>query len=183
MMEVDKYFELKETIKNIGFDKELEFIENCLAHPCNDHNEFATEYIWVVLNAGMKYQVAVRIFSKIIEGLHHNIPVEYIFNHKSKVSGINHVYERRESIFAQYTSADDKITYLESLPWIGSITKYHLARNLGLNVCKPDRHLVRIANKYKTEPHILCDELSSSSGDLVGVVDFVLWSCGNQRLL
>ncbi|RNC84579.1 MAG: hypothetical protein ED557_06260 [Balneola sp.] len=182
-MNLAEYYDLKKQIIEIGFKSDLDYIESCLQNPCSSSDEFAYEYIWVVLNSGLKYQVASKIYPKIIEALNLNIPVEYIFNHSGKVSGIDFVYKSRKRLFDSFLCVDDKISYLETLPWIGAVTKYHLARNLGINVCKPDRHLIRIANKFDTEPSILCQTLSDLSGDLVGIVDFVLWSCGNQRLL
>ncbi|MBA7467119.1 hypothetical protein ES707_02315 [subsurface metagenome] len=66
--------------------------------------------------------------------------------------------------------------YLKSLPHIGDITKYHLARNLGLNYAKPDRHLVRISNLFEhTNVQELCKKLSILTDDPIGLVDLVLW--------
>ena len=62
-----------------------------------------------------------------------------------------------------------------SLPWIGDITKYHLAKNLGANVAKPDRWLVRLADAEKTTVDQLCRRLAIATGDRVATVDVVLW--------
>lgn len=63
---------------------------------------------------------------------------------------------------------------LEVLPMIGPALSCHLARNLGnMNVCKPDVHLKRLAQKYNYDSvERLCKAVS---GDDLGKVDLILW--------
>jgi hypothetical protein len=68
------------------------------------------------------------------------------------------------------------IDELQKLPYIGPITAYHLAKNLGLPVAKPDRHLQRLATTLEySDVHALCWEISTLTGDPPQVVDLVLW--------
>ncbi len=68
------------------------------------------------------------------------------------------------------------IDFLECLNYIGPVTKYHLAKNLGVNTGKPDRHLERISNILGYEyPNKLCKEISKATGEKMSVVDLVLW--------
>lgn len=65
---------------------------------------------------------------------------------------------------------------LAGLPYIGPVTSLHLAKNLGLSVAKPDRHLVRLSKLTGFEnAHRLCSTIASHTGDKVHVVDIVLW--------
>jgi len=63
-----------------------------------------------------------------------------------------------------------------SFDYIGPVTCFHLAKNLGVDVVKHDRHLVRYASymgfRDATE---LCEMISRITGDRVAVVDLVLW--------
>jgi len=71
---------------------------------------------------------------------------------------------------------NEQLEYLKSLPWIGDITKYHLARNLGLDVAKPDRHLMRLAKIFKYDDvQKMCQDVAERSKDRIGTVDVVLW--------
>ena len=71
---------------------------------------------------------------------------------------------------------DDPINSLKQFPYIGDITSWHLAKNLGFQVAKPDRHLVRFSKKTGfVSPHALCEALASITGDAISVVDLVLW--------
>ncbi|ALA59352.1 hypothetical protein NITMOv2_2947 [Nitrospira moscoviensis] len=70
----------------------------------------------------------------------------------------------------------EDMRFLQTLPYIGSITAFHLAKNLGLPVVKPDRHLQRIATVAGfSSPQELCQLISDHLGEPVQVVDVVLW--------
>ena len=70
----------------------------------------------------------------------------------------------------------DPLRSLRSLPYIGQITSYHLAKNLGTDVAKPDRHLVRFASSQGfPDVHSLCSAISQATGDPLRVVDIILW--------
>lgn len=180
-MYLNVYLTLKKNMIKMGFQKDIEFYEN-LKPPVNEIS-FFIQYLHVVLNSGMKNEIANKIFDKIIAAINNNIPISKVFNHKGKVKAINIVWSNMYEIFRNYELSFDKLKYLESLPYIGKITKYHLAKNIGFDCCKPDRHLLRIAKKYKTTPEKLCKKLSELSGDKIAVVDVVLWRSGNLGIL
>jgi len=71
---------------------------------------------------------------------------------------------------------EDPILALRRLPYIGGVTAYHLAKNLGANVAKPDRHLVRLAaSQGFYDVHSLCSTIAKETGDPLSVVDIILW--------
>lgn len=65
---------------------------------------------------------------------------------------------------------------LQKLPFIGSVTCYHLARNIGLlDSIKPDLHLVRMAKYWGYDNCIeMCKDLKPENMEL-GIVDYILW--------
>jgi hypothetical protein len=68
------------------------------------------------------------------------------------------------------------IEVLQTLPHIGPVTVYHLAKNLGLPVAKPDRHLQRLAAALSyADAHLLCKDISDITGDPPHVVDLIFW--------
>lgn len=70
----------------------------------------------------------------------------------------------------------DPITQLQTLPYIGPITAFHLAKNLGLNVAKPDRHLQRLSRHFGYGSTAeLCMDIANTTGEKVSVVDLKLW--------
>lgn len=71
---------------------------------------------------------------------------------------------------------------LRVLPFIGDVTAFHLAKNLGLPTAKPDRHLQRLASMLGySDAAGLCADLSAASGDSVQVVDLTLWRFAERK--
>lgn len=69
----------------------------------------------------------------------------------------------------------DPFMALQQFPFIGPVTTFHLAKNLGIRVAKPDRHLSRLAASCGyTDTQTLCTYISEFTGDPVDVVDVVL---------
>lgn len=97
------------------------------------------------------------------------------YRHPGKAAAIRYIWDNREQLLADFRAAPDKVAWCESLPWVGGITKWHLAKNLGADVAKPDRWLVRLADISGETVANLCERLSRSSGDRIATVDVVLW--------
>jgi hypothetical protein len=89
----------------------------------------------------------------------------------------------RLQLFWLYAFAIDKLAFIEILPWIGPITRWHVAKNFGLDVIKPDRHLVRVATAASCTPQALCAKIAAHTGDCLPLVDTVLWRAGNLGLI
>lgn len=153
-----------------------------LACPENS-DRFALEAIFVICNSGMKNTVARGIFDKCTAALDACVPVFSVFKHPGKAAAIETIWRDRDELLAGYQAAVDKLAYCESLPWIGGITKYHLAKNFGADVAKPDVHLQRLADREGCTVQALCERLSSEVGLRVATVDTVLWrACANGVL-
>jgi hypothetical protein len=102
-----------------------------------------------------------------------------VFNHKKKISAIATIASRVDAQgFEQIKSeiALHGVSRLREFPFMGPATSFHLAKNLGMDVVKPDRHLLRITRAVGfPSPESLCREISNVVGDRIGVVDLVLW--------
>lgn len=176
-MNADQYTQLKAYLFDNGYDEEINWCENVKAPTTPE--DFASEYIFVVCNSGMKAQIARKIYQKIIN----NFPgsASDVFNHKGKCDAIDYVCINRIKLFNDLkllldsSNNNDVLAWLKSLPWIGDITKYHLAKNYGLDVAKPDRWLMRVAEKANKSVDKLCEELGLITGDRVATVDYVIW--------
>jgi hypothetical protein len=176
-----EYCKLKERLKTVGYDEEIQWAEDI--KPCTDHHDFFNEYAWVVLNSGMKEQIARGIWGKILTAYSDGKHAADVFGHKGKATAIDVMRASSKMFFRRYSEAPDKMAFLQSLPWIGPITKYHLAKNLGFDCVKPDRHLVRIAAKEGKTPNELCQELRTLTGDRIAVIDTVIWRAANLGMI
>jgi len=165
------YAIIKEAIIDKGYENEINWINN-IPNPI-DKDLFYKEYSWVVINSGMNNKIAEKIYKNFWNT---GIPDFSVINHPNKNEALKKVYSRLNLYFIHFTKSKNKLMFLKSLPHIGDITKYHLARNLGLNYAKPDRHLVRISSLFN---HInvqeFCKKLSVLTDDPIGLVDLVLW--------
>jgi hypothetical protein len=157
---------------------DIEWSEHVQAptHP----DEFALEAAFVICNSGMKNTIARTIFDRCRGALLNDVPVWTVFGHKGKAEAIERIWRDRVVLLKAYHAAPDKLSFLVELPWIGEITKYHLAKNFGVDCVKPDVHLARLAIAHGTTPHDLCADLARQTRLRVATVDVVLWrACAN----
>lgn len=176
-MNAKSYLELKTALIEDGYGNEINWQTNL--KPVSDPETFRDEIVWVILNSGMKEQICRIIAKRIREAQQKGIDISTVFNHVGKVNAIKFMFANHERLFNQYLSAIDKIAYLETIPFLGTITKYHAAKSLGVNCVKPDRHLVRIAKEAGESVDDMCNKLSIQTGDKVSVIDIVLWRSAN----
>ena len=96
----------------------------------------------------------------------------------------------RQSYSGRKNETDLEICYLDTLPMIGPVTRYHLARNIGIDCVKPDRHLIRLASEAGYEMkdpqkgvEAMCRDIQKDIGDAekLGTIDVVLWRACNLR--
>ena len=180
-MDIATYAGIKKQLIERGFANEIEWAENI--KPVSKPLDFFCEYAYVIVNSGMKNQIARKIWDKIVQALREDKQVSAVFRHSGKAKAIQDAWLNHKEMFDAYQAAGDKLQYLDQLPFIGPITKMHLAKNLGMEVCKPDRHLVRIAKSFGMTPEELCLKLSKESGDRIVTVDTVIWRAANLGML
>lgn len=186
-LETAHYLGLKAALVKRGYSEEITWAETL--QPCANARDFALEHAFVVCNSGMKAQIARPIFEKVKVALLAGRPASGVFGHRGKSDAIDVVWDCRDDWYWHWRGwvieapIDEQLAWLQKLPWIGKITAYHLAKNLGVDCCKPDRHLVRLAEVISSEPETLCHELAAATGDRVATVDTVLWRAANLGLV
>lgn len=152
---------------------------------------FTREAAWVVLCAGMRESVVRRVFDPLtnaflgfdpIKITHDPIAVRddalKIFGNERKVDAVLSIAEtaRRLGTRGLRKEFADPENFLRSLPFVGPVTWRHLAKNLGADVPKADRHLVRLAAAAgRASVDCICGEISQWLGEPAAVVDIVLW--------
>ena len=136
---------------------------------------FASEAIYVAINAGFSNKVAVPIFERCMTALKNGRSSKTVFGHPGKTDAIDDIWTRRKVLFRKLKKADDLIEFCATLPWTGPITKYHLAKNIGADVAKPDVHLNRLAAPEGITAQELCERLARETGYRAATVDMILW--------
>ncbi|WP_461316637.1 hypothetical protein [Bradyrhizobium embrapense] len=107
-----------------------------------------------------------------------------VFGNKRKLRAISHTagvvhklgFQRLKALLDQ-----SFFDFATTLPFIGPITVRHLAKNLGVDAAKPDRHLARLAKQFGySSVDDMCSTLAGITGDSLSVTDIVLWRFQEQ---
>ncbi len=186
------YLDLKSIVVTNGYGPEIDWQDTRDLNTISE-SEFLQESAWVILCSGMKESIIRNIFGEIsiafINWKSSNSISENaescrlnalkVFNSPLKIAAILSLCNKIDTSGFKSTKRLIKtqgIDFLKEFDFIGPITCYHLAKNIGLDVVKPDRHLVRIAKECKvSNPHRLCDLIAQITGDRISVIDVVLW--------
>jgi len=165
------YIKALSVVKDMGYEDEINTVERRTFDQLTAHN-FYLDYVWVIVNSGMKNQVAQGIYDRYFQSGQNLTKI----GHPGKRKAIAQAKRKFMHWYMALKKAEDKVEYLQTLPWIGPITKYHLARNVGLDVVKPDRHMVRLAEYFNfNNPHELCQWLVERTNWRIGTIDVILW--------
>lgn len=186
------YRKAKEAVIRAGFRDEISWQES-INFDYVTESDFLREHAWVTLSAGMKERVVRNHFRGVTSSFHDFQSAEVIienkcacrrlalqhFNNQKKIDAIllmaNRIYSEGFDKFKRSLYFNPLET-LKSLPYIGPVTCFHLAKNIGIQVAKPDRHLTRLASLYGYDDvQRFCNDISLRTGDGVPVVDIVLW--------
>ncbi len=135
------------------------------------------EYAFVVVNSGMKATVARGIYDRLWPAVLAGDSASTEFGHKGKCAAIDRGWREREAWYAEAAAltGEPLVEWCGARPWVGPITKWHLAKNLGADAAKPDRWLVRLAESHEETVDGLCGRLAQDLGWRIGTVDVVLW--------
>lgn len=175
------YLDAKDAVITAGFASEIDWAASIKPPECSF--DLAREAIFVICNSGMRATVARGIFVRVMESLQATGVVGNAFKHPGKVKAIEFLWKHQQALLEQFSAAADKVAWCGRLPWVGPITMYHLAKNLGVDVVKPDRHLERVARAWGTDPHALCVAIQKQTGERLACIDTVIWRACERGII
>ena len=181
MITLKRFRKLEAALRKAGQGPAIEWSEN--VQPPTKAEEFAAEAIYVICNSGLSNKVAAPMAVRCLAALAAGGSSSMVFGHPGKSAAIDSIWQQREALFERYCRENDKVALLSELPWIGPVTKYHLAKNLGADTAKPDVHLERLARRERTTTHELCQRLARQTGYRVATIDTILWRACADGLL
>lgn len=173
MITVDEFRRIEAAVRAAGYTPAIERSE--AAVPPVDADEFAGQAIYVICNSGMRNSTALQIFERCMAALLAGSSASTVFGHPGKSAAIDAIWTDRERYFAEYRVCPDPVAFCGSLPWVGPITKYHLAKNFGGNFAKADVHLKRLADAEDSTAQDLCERLATATGYRASTIDLILW--------
>lgn len=186
------YFEAKHFLRSAGYENEWIW-QNSLDFNNFSETDLLRESAWVILCSGFRESVVRKIFNYISLCFCDWESAEKIIRNKelcreTALSRIKHpkkieaIIEIAQKIHNKgFENLKEKIIRnpleeLIKLPYIGKVTVFHLAKNLGLNIAKPDRHLVRMARTYGyKDVQVFVKKIAEASNDPIPIVDLILW--------
>lgn len=188
----DAYLFARAYVTERGFAQEIDW-QNSVSLERLTEDSFLQEYAWVVLVSGMREAVVRKKFSQIsacfcgwesAEIIAQNASAcvqsaMLVFRHEKKMQALASTARQIATTgfrcFKQRLESEPLAT-LRGLNYIGPVTQYHLAKNLGIDVAKPDRHLVRISNLFGfSSVQDFCLAVANGTESKVAVVDLVFW--------
>jgi hypothetical protein len=191
------FFDLEQKLTDAGLDsdeKSFDEIKSVLQNPpVLKPDEFASTCAYVILAGGFSQKTAKKKHIEIMFFLaHSHQPIAAqdllkIFNNKNKINAIVKIWLNRCAYRDNYYSLNDlesKLNYLATLPHIGKITANHLARNLGIDVFKPDVWIVRLADKFfNGDMDAMFAHLQKETNLPRGYIDVVLWKAAQNKMI
>jgi hypothetical protein len=188
----ETYLRAKQAVIEKGFETEIEWQDRIRLLQITER-DFLREAAWVVLSAGMRETVIRQRFPAVSAAFFSWSSASRIvknsgqcrerglaaFAHQGKIDAIitiaQQIFAEGFKVFRSGTEQEG-VVFIKQLPFMGPATAYHLAKNIGLDVVKPDRHLLRVAAAAGYDsPQALCEDISELVGDRLAVVDLVLW--------
>ena len=189
---LETYYRAREFAISAGYEAEIEWQQsrNILEF---SESDLLRETAWVIFCSGFREATVRKYFNFLSlcfcdwESASAILANEKVcvqtassaFGNFRKLEGVINVariIDQEGFSFIRSSIINDPINFLKKFSYIGDITSWHLAKNLGFQFAKPDRHLTRISKRSGfSSPHELCEQLSRVTGDTVNVVDLVLW--------
>jgi hypothetical protein len=186
------YLDAKQLVISAGYAHEIDWQEDVSFDDLTEAR-FLHEFTWVVFSSGFRESVLRGKYAALVKafcGLTGAADVVRnrrdcrrsalrVFGHHGKVTAVLSVCnligsEGFDSFRHQIEMGG--VEFIDRLPFMGPATSYHLAKNIGLDVVKPDRHLVRIASASGFEcPKDFCESINAVVGDALSVIDIVIW--------
>lgn len=186
------YMDFKEYVIRSGYADEVDW-QTELDFQSVTETDFLREAAWVVLSSGFKESIVRGLFQQVSEAFLEwcsavcideccdqcQTQAISVFGCHRKIVAIVAIvkivaHESFDRIKLKIQAHG--VQYLQEFPYIGPTTSYHLAKNIGLGVVKPDRHLVRMARiSGHDTPQQMCSIVSDAVGDSLAVVDLVFW--------
>ena len=186
------YITAKSFVIAAGYDSEIKWQESTDFEHIQE-SDFLREAAWVILSSGMRETIIRQKFPVISKAFFNWQSAEKIirnkekciectlrfFRHRRKIEAIiqvsAHVFKKG---FQNVWSSIEKggVAYIMQFPYMGPATSYHFAKNIGLPVAKPDRHLKRIAQAVGySSPQSMCGDIAAVTSEKIPVVDLILW--------
>ena len=186
------YMDAKERVIERGYAGEIDWQEDAKSAGFSE-STFLSETAWVILSSGFRESILRRCFGEFSAAFFYWASARKIvtssdscreqslevFGNERKVDAILRIAQvvADEGIDTIRSAVNKQgPTFLQQFPFLGPVTSIHLAKNLGVPLVKPDRHLVRFAEATGyNSPNEMCQTIADVVGESLSVIDIVIW--------
>jgi hypothetical protein len=194
----EMYRVVKKVVEDLGYSAEIIWQHRVNLQEFSE-TDFLREYAWVVFNSGFRESVVRKKFDYLSLCFLDWESASVIYDRRTMcVEAAMRALGNKQKLQAVITTSEEilrrgfteirsminaaPLEHLQVFPYMGPATSCHLAKNLGFDVAKPDRHLVKLSNAigYR-DVNDLCSTISKEVGESVSVVDIVLWRYSTLR--
>jgi hypothetical protein len=171
---VSLYNLAKDRVRDAGYGPEIDYVQKRTFADI-DETRFFEEYCFVVLCWGVREQIGRQDYDRFMERQDPKV-IKNRFRVK-KQQAVTIAKENFVRWFGELKCSTRPEKYLRTLPLIGEVMKWHLARNLGFDCVKPDRHMNALASEYGfSDPWKMCERVQKYyPNDRLGTIDVVFW--------
>ena len=181
MITLKRFRRLEAAVRVAGYADTIAWSE-AIAAPATSR-DFAEAAIYVVCNSGFRTSVALPVYQRCMVALDDGMSADTVFGHPGKTAAIDAIWLAKDTLFEAFNNDADKVTFCATLPWVGPVTKFHLAKNLGVDVAKSDVHLTRLARADGVTAQELCAALARATGYRIATIDTILWRACEAGIL
>lgn len=162
---------------------------------------FLREYAWVVYASGFKVEILAKKWKNLSSAYFNFDPIRIptsaedfamlrqkvfeVIAHQNKFKAImvTMMLVKKEWEILKRRVLTGRIDDLKQLGYIGNVTKYHLARNLGIcDTGKPDIHIVRLSKHFGyNSPMKFIDKAAEIAKVKRGIVDLAMWAYASDH--
>lgn len=160
--------------------------------------DLLAEYGWVVVSCGMTAHVTSKLWPRLGAAFREWDPARVaaspvdvriealgVLKHPRKIDAILDMAEslaREPGQMARLAArpVSEVLAWLQTLPWVGPTSRYHLARNLGWQVVVQTGPVPRLAAFLEMTADELVAATAAEVGEPLRLVDLVLWNWGHQ---
>lgn len=181
----EEYLLIRQAVAESGEGAELIHWYETVLRP-SDACDLALRLAFVIIASGFRYEISKGIADRVEAALRAGQRVfPRAFAHHGKAEAIERIWRNRDAMIVELNtlSDGDVLDWCEGLHWIGPVTKYHAAKDLGVNIAKPDRWMERLAATTGETVQGMCERIATASGDRIATVDFVLWYAASHGIL
>lgn len=116
MITLTRFRRIETILRKQGYAKVIEWSES--VHAPQSVEDFAREAIYFICNSGMAVTIGAPIAQRCIARLEEGGSTADVFGHPGKRVAIDDIWRHRAFHFASFQTAQSKLEFLQTLPWI-----------------------------------------------------------------